>query len=523
MEDSLRALASRQLPPLLESAAAGVRDPALPEAARYYRDFVRASLEVGGQKGPGEDPLLPVLEEALAGETAAMGLGSGLAGQARPAAVDRAARAVDDGEESAGSKQADAEPEPAGIAWDFGELGAEVLQGGAGAAAGEAEPAAVQWDLGDQEPEAPEITQDAGAGVISWDIQLDDSSVGPGAESGAGSGGEAAGSGADAVLDSADALVQVGRASLRGREMVWGLYCTGLRESCQGAGSRLLWTGLTRGATPTHTCAHSNDSRRTSTSVQRLGCDEDYRARLADDLHELAAFLRQRGAELEVGTADPGPGFPPASAPEARRWLAATTSALAALARPELSRALQLRARPAFLRRQVAALDAKRAAGPRLERCVACGGGGWSLRKRHGNDPARGRNVSSPALADGSGIDGVLHVCCAHKTPPPPHPPPKKPQNTKTQKNPPPLPPNTRSTAREAMQRQAQLQRALVADAAALTETVAGVREAKALIQGALSDRLRRRVVVMGEVNALLQEHPAEGTTAGGTPGAASW
>lgn len=61
-----------------------------------------------------------------------------------------------------------------------------------------------------------------------------------------------------------------------------------------------------------------------------------------------------------------------------------------------------------------------------------------------------------------------------------------------------------RSVAREAEARRAAIQRSLVADSEALAALVEGMRTDKALVESTLGAALRRRVMVSGDVNALL-------------------
>ncbi|KAL6771764.1 hypothetical protein ACKKBG_A27735 [Auxenochlorella protothecoides x Auxenochlorella symbiontica] len=241
--------------------------------------------------------------------------------------------------------------------------------------------------------------EDAGPGLISWDI---------GTEAG----------GDDAPQDAAGSPRPAGG---DGGEVDpgidWGLEVEGGEAAGAEEGEAVLQDLLTS----------ANVFEGSDPVVQRLGLDGAYRAALADDLHELRAFLTARRGELRAGNVGATLGAATATGEEAAAWLATVERALGALGSPDLQHLLLLHGRPQYLARQAAALEGKRAAG------------------------------------------GKLH-----------------------------------SAAREAEARRATTQRSLVADAEALAALVERMRGDKALVEGALGSALRRRVIVSGEVNALL-------------------
>lgn len=110
--------------------------------------------------------------------------------------------------------------------------------------------------------------------------------------------------------------------------------------------------------------------------MQRLGLDGAYRAALADDLHELRAFLTARRGELRAGNVGATLGAAAATGEEAAAWLAAVERALGALGSPDLQHLLLLHGRPQYLARQAATLEGKRAAGGKLHRWLLREGGG---------------------------------------------------------------------------------------------------------------------------------------------------
>jgi hypothetical protein len=198
---------------------------------------------------------------------------------------------------------------------------------------------------------------DAAAGGISWDIELSAADGGGGGDDGGGGG---------------EQEVAVAEA----RE--WGIDVAGAGEEEGEAKEEKEEHEAARRAD----AANNNDNTdapSSSAAARRLVRDADFRARLADDLHELRAFVATRLAEMrggggggggggsgsalllerEGGGEGAGAGGRVVDESRCANMLAAADAALAALSDSSARRLLRLAASRAYRGRQAAALARK--------------------------------------------------------------------------------------------------------------------------------------------------------------------
>jgi hypothetical protein len=184
-------------------------------------------------------------------------------------------------------------------------------------------------------------------------------------EAGAG-GGEGGGGGGDTAAATPAAGggiswdLEVTAAGDGGGEARWAIEVDGQGEEEEGQQEQQP-AASSLGADADNNSANASDNNQASAAARRLVRDADYRARLADDLHELRAFLVTRLSELQASSSSSSSSSlpePAASVDAARcaRMLAAADSALSALSDPSARRLLRLASSRAHLEHQAAAL-----------------------------------------------------------------------------------------------------------------------------------------------------------------------